>query len=730
MAEEVSQEVDSISMNGCEKSAVYESFLLDKFPTIDSDLLIYVKDVLQHGEDFENGNDIYDAVGGILHEVTSNNADDDEIKAICDQLMGIMKRSSSTEKFEHKKLDAPVILENTSLCADNEEEEAVSIWIKKQNDSTTVDQRKLGKAEAKLKAKQEKREEKEEKKPNVIVELDGATASQSGNRREAKMEASGTNKSRDIRIENFDLAFGERLLLKNANVSFAAGRRYGLIGRNGVGKTTFLRTLSRRELFVPSHISILHVEQEVIGDETPALESVLECDKGRYDLLKEERELVSQAASGSPECKSNGGATGRLSQIYVRLEEIEADKAPARASTILAGLGFSPQMQRQYTKEFSGGWRMRIALARALFSKPDLLLLDEPTNMLDLKAVMWLENYLQTWVTTILVVSHDRNFLDSVCTDILHMHSQKLDYYKGNYENFHKTREEKLLNQQREYESQQMYRQHLQAFIDKFRYNAKRASLAQSKIKILEKLPVLQPVAKEAPVMIQFPECEKLSPPVLQLDEVTFYYDASKVIFEKVDISCNSESRIAVVGDNGSGKTTLLKILLGELEPVKGIKHCHRNLKVGYFSQHHVDQLQMGQSALGMLAEKFPGKTMEQYRHQLGRYGVSGDLATRPLLSLSGGQKSRVIFSLMTNACPNLLILDEPTNHLDMETIEALAKALKNFKGGVILVSHDERLVRSMCKEVWVCGKGKVQSIEGGFEEYKRIVQEELKLLE
>ncbi|EDO36317.1 predicted protein [Nematostella vectensis] len=641
--------------------------------------------------------------------------------------MDIIRKRSSKDQQTFVKLDAPVKLENLTLNTE-EAEESVSIWIKKQDSGTIVDQEKLKKAEAKLKAKQERRADKEDKADVVPVEMDGATASQSTNRREQKMESSGTNKSQDIRIENFDLAYGNRSLLKGANLAIAFGRRYGLVGRNGIGKTTLLRTLSKRELFVASNISILYVEQEVVGDETPALESVLECDTERFNLLKEEKALAASTSSKSPD--ANGDKTSkRLAQIYSRLEEIEADKAPARASTILAGLGFTPKMQTQFTKEFSGGWRMRLALARALFSKPDLLLLDEPTNMLDLKAVMWLEGYLQQWPTTILVVSHDRNFLDTVTTDILHMHSQKLDYYKGNYENFQKTREEKLLNQQREYEAQQMYRQHLQAFIDKFRYNAKRASLAQSKIKILEKLPVLQPVERDPPAILRFPECEKLSPPVLQLDEVMFHYSPDRVIFSKVDISANNESRIAVVGDNGSGKTTLLKILLGELEPVKGIRHYHRNLKIGYFSQHHVDQLQMTQCAIEFLASRFPGMNTEAYRHQLGRYGVSGELATRPIISLSGGQKSRVVFASMTMGGPNLLVLDEPTNHLDMETIEALAKALRQFKGGVVLVSHDERLVRNVCNEVWLCGQGTVRSIEGGFDMYKKIVQDELKAI-
>ncbi|CAB4014100.1 ATP-binding cassette sub-family F member 3 isoform X2, partial [Paramuricea clavata] len=290
-----------------------------------------------------------------------------------------------------------------------------------------------------------------------------------------------------------------------------------------------------------------------------------------------------------------------------QLEEIEADKAPARASVILAGLGFSPKMQGQPTREFSGGWRMRLALARALFSKPDLLLLDEPTNMLDLNAIIWLENYLQKWPSTLLVVSHDRNFLDVVCSDIIYMHSTKLDSYKGNYETFFKTKTEKLKNQQREYEAQQQYREHLQAFIDRFRYNANRAALVQSKIKILEKLPKLTPVEKETEVVLRFPDCEDLSPPILQLDEVSFHYTKDKVIFEKVCMSATMQSRIAVVGENGAGKTTLLKILLGDLEPVKGLRHMHRNLKLGYFSQHHVDQLSMNTNSVQLLQSRFPG---------------------------------------------------------------------------------------------------------------------------
>lgn len=369
---------------------------------------------------------------------------------------------------------------------------------------------------------------------------------------------------------------------------------------------------------------------------------------------------------------------------------------------------------------------MRLALARALFSRPDLLLLDEPTNMLDIKAIIWLENYLQNWPTTLLVVSHDRNFLDTVPTDILYLHSQRIEPYRGNYEQFIKTKTEKHKNQQREYEAQQQHRAHVQEFIDRFRYNANRASSVQSKIKMLEKLPELKPIEKEVDVVLKFPDTEPLSPPILQLSEVAFRYNTARLIFADVNLNATLESRICIVGDNGAGKTTLLKIIMGMLTPTSGMRHVHRNLKFGYFSQHHVDQLDMNVNSVELLQQSYPGKPSEEYRRQLGSFGVSGDLALQTVGSLSGGQKSRVAFARMCMGMPNFLVLDEPTNHLDIETIEALGKGINKYNGGVILVSHDERLIRMVCKELWICGNGSVKSIEGGFDEYRKIVEQEL----
>lgn len=370
---------------------------------------------------------------------------------------------------------------------------------------------------------------------------------------------------------------------------------------------------------------------------------------------------------------------------------------------------------------------MRVALARALFMKPDLLLLDEPTNMLDMRAVYWLESYLQEWPSTILTVSHDRKFLNTICTDIVHLHSRRLDAYKGNYENYEKAMREKLTLQQREYEAQQQLRQHVQEFIDKFRYNAKRASMVQSRIKMLERMPVLQPVEFESDVVFHFRECEKLANSVLQLDEVSFRYSKdSPLIFQNICCGSQSDSRICIVGENGSGKTTLLKVLLGELNPTTGVRNAHRRLNIGYFTQHHVDQLDMEMSGLELVAQKFPNLTQEEYRSSLARFGLTGDIVFQSIVTLSGGQKSRLAFACLSLQQPNLLILDEPTNHLDVETVDALGKALNHFKGGVILVSHDERLIELVCKELWVVKDKTVTTLEGGLEEYKKHVYRQL----
>lgn len=542
----------------------------------------------------------------------------------------------------------------------------------------------------------------------------------------SQIDGDGPRFTRDLNFENFDITLGGKRILTNANILLSYGRRYGLVGRNGVGKSTLLRNISCRQLPVPTTTSILHVEQEVVGDDTTALQSVLSSDFKREALLSEERrlQLALQTGIASDE-KVLKSMSHRLEAIYRVLNDMNASSAEARASTILNGLGFSNSDQKKATKHFSGGWRMRIALARALFCQPDLLLLDEPTNMLDFPSVVWLEGYLTDWPGTLLVVSHDRCFLDNVATDIVHMHNEQLESYRGNYLQFLSTREERLKNQQREYDAQLQYRQHLQAFIDRWRYNANRAAQAQSRIKILEKLPELRPVVAEAPVVLRFPPVEPISPPILQLDEVSFSYpprDESQtegsLILEGVNFNVQPGSRVAIVGPNGAGKTTLLKLLNGILEPTSGQLYRHGRLRIGLFTQHHVDQLDLSLNSLQLLQQRFPGSTEEEYRHNLGSFGLSGPLALQTIKTLSGGQKSRVVFALLAMERPHIMILDEPTNHLDMDTIDALVKALHDYPGGALIVSHDKRFIEQLCNEIWVCANTRLTRFDGTIHDY------------
>lgn len=411
----------------------------------------------------------------------------------------------------------------------------------------------------------------------------------------------------------------------------------------------------------------------------------------------------------------------RLGDIQAKLAEMESDKAESRAASILAGLGFSPERQQYATKTFSGGWRMRLALARALFCEPDLLLLDEPSNMLDVPSITFLSNYLQGYPSTVLVVSHDRAFLNEIATDIIHQHSQRLDYYRGaNFSSFYATREERKRVAQREYENNMRERAHLQAFIDKFRYNAAKSSEAQSRIKKLERMPVLEPPETEYSVHFKFPDVEKLSPPIIQMSEVVFGYSKDKVLLKNVDLDVQLDSRIGIVGPNGAGKTTVLKLLIGKLSPLSGLITQHARLRVGFFAQHHVDGLDLTMSAVGFMSKHYPGRTDEDYRRQLGAFGITGMTGLQKMELLSGGQKSRVAFACLALTNPHILVLDEPSNHLDIEAMDALADALASFGGGVLMVSHDVTLLQKVCTSLWVCDAGTVEKFEGDVEQYKK----------
>lgn len=549
---------------------------------------------------------------------------------------------------------------------------------------------------------------------------------------------SGQGKSKDIHIDNFDLYVGDgQRILSDTSLSLSYGHRYGLVGQNGIGKSTLLRALSRRELNVPSHITILHVEQELRGDDTLALQSVLDADVWRKLLLEEEatinerlneiEKLKKEFDEDSLENKKLDNEAGdlqaHLDEVYNKLAEMESDKAEGRAASILFGLGFSEKAQHQPTNSFSGGWRMRLSLARALFCQPDLLLLDEPSNMLDVPSITFLADYLQTYPATVLVVSHDRSFLNDVATDIIYQHSERLDYYRGaNFDSFYSTKEERRKNAVKEYENQMAYRKHLQEFIDKYRYNAAKSSEAQSRIKKLEKLPILEPPEDDKIVTFKFPEVEKLSPPVLQLQEVSFGYDPSKLLLKDVNFDMQMDSRVAIVGANGCGKTTLLKILMETLRPLSGFVAKNTRLRIGYFAQHHVDSMDLNLNAVTWLSQEYPGKTDEDYRRHLGAFGITGSLGLTKMQLLSGGQKSRVAFAALCLNNPHILILDEPSNHLDTSGLDALSEALRNFSGGVLMVSHDVSIIDSVCNEIWVSEEGIVRRFDGSIYDYKKYI--------
>ncbi|RXW16576.1 hypothetical protein EST38_g9279 [Candolleomyces aberdarensis] len=597
--------------------------------------------------------------------------------------------------------------------------------------ASRVDMKKLEKQEAKLRAKIEKRAKRDLYEGSKL--LDQHKKQQTYEEMFMKINpleasASAKNKSKDIHLPSIDVNFGSNRILSGASLTLAHGRRYGIIGRNGVGKSTLLRHIAMREVPIPAHITILFVEQEIIGDDTTAIDSVLKADVWRDHLLKEQASLDAKLQ----ELESEGDDkrfedareeyTSRLAEVHVQLADMDAASGPARAAALLAGLGFDEQDQQRPTKSFSGGWRMRLALARALFVKPALLLLDEPSNHIDLNALAWLEDYLQTWAGTILVVYARSQLLkakDAVATDIIHQHSERLDYYKGNFTQFYSTKSERDKNLQKEYETQMEYRKHLQAFIDRWRYNANRAAQAQMKIKILEKLPDLQPPEAEETETFKFPEADKISPPLLQLSDVTFGYTPDKLLLKDIQFDVGFDSRLAIVGANGAGKSTLIKLLTEELKPLSGHVTKNGRLRVGYFAQHHVDTLNPAMNPVQFLASKYPGKTEQEYRSHLGNFQISGMTGLQLISTLSGGQKSRVAFSLLSLQHPHILLLDEPTNHLDIEGLDALMKALQAWNGGVIIISHDERFITSVAKELWVCGDGTVYKFKGDVESYK-----------
>ena len=532
----------------------------------------------------------------------------------------------------------------------------------------------------------------------------------------------------DIHVDNIVLYAGKNELVSYGVLRLVYGRHYGLIGRNGVGKSTLLRAIAAKEISLPSFLHIVHVEQECVGDERSALQTVLDADKERSWLMSKEEELLAVE-------EDDENDPYNLNEIYERLEQIDADGAEARAATILSGLGFDAEMQRQATKEFSGGWRMRVALAEALFVSPDLLLLDEPTNHLDVNALTWLEAFLASWEKTLMIVSHDRGFLNRTTTDTIFLHRKRLWYYGGSYDTFLKVRAEHRANQESTKATQERRIGQLKQFIARFGHGTKKmARQAQSRMKTLEKMQgeAVEVDYDDPYLKLQFPSATRLPPPCVSVNNCGFGYDMNKPpLYTDLNFGVDCDSRIAIIGPNGAGKSTFLKLIFGELVPTEGMIQRHCKLRLARFSQHHLDMMDVKSSALDHMRRLDKDVSVEEARKYLGRFGLQGDLALQPIETLSGGQKSRLAFAEVAWRPPHILLLDEPTNHLDLETIEALAMSLNQFDGGIVLVSHDERLIELVADELWVVSRGEVDKpgtvtiFDGSFEEYREQLQAE-----
>jgi ATP-binding cassette subfamily F protein 3 len=522
-----------------------------------------------------------------------------------------------------------------------------------------------------------------------------------------------------IRITNLTLARGAKRLLEGANLTVHAGHKVGLIGPNGSGKSSLFALLLGQlhadagDVELPAAWTIAHVAQETPAVTAPAIEFVLDGDRELRAVMRA-LQMAEAAAAVDPE---QAGET--LAELHHRFDEIGGYAARARAATLLAGLGFPVARHDEPVASFSGGWRMRLNLAQALMCRSDLLLLDEPTNHLDLDAVLWLEDWLVRYPGTLLLVTHDRDFLDGVATSIAHVDAQKLKTYTGNYSQFERERAMQLALQQATYAKQQRQIAHLQSFVDRFRAKATKAKQAQSRIKALERMERIAAAHVDSPFEFSFPSVDPAAKQLVRLENVTLGYGKSPPILADLDWTLLAGERIGLLGPNGAGKSTLLKAIAGELQPQRGERLTTQGLRIGYFAQHQVDQLIAAESPLWHLARVDPVAREQDLRNFLGGFDFRGDMASAAVGRFSGGEKARLTLALLVRARPNLLLLDEPTNHLDIEMREALAEALQDYGGALVVVAHDRHLLRATTDVLWLVAEGRVVPFEGDLDDYR-----------
>ncbi|EXL08769.1 ABC-F family ATP-binding cassette domain-containing protein [Aquamicrobium defluvii] len=515
-------------------------------------------------------------------------------------------------------------------------------------------------------------------------------------------------------INDLSLRIAGRLLLDHASLTLPAGTKAGLVGRNGTGKTTLFRAITgdmaseTGSISLPKGLRIGQVAQEAPGTEEPLIEIVLKADKERAALLEEEKTATDPH---------------RIAEIHIRLADIDAHSAEARAATILSGLGFDEEAQKRPASSFSGGWRMRVALAAVLFSEPDLLLLDEPTNYLDLEGTLWLETYVAKYPHTVLLISHDRDLLNRAVNSIVHLDSKKLTFWRGGYDQFERQLAEQRELQEKSRAKQEAHRKHLQSFIDRFRAKASKARQAQSRIKALERMKPVGAVLDDSVRPFSFPEPQKtVASPIVALSGVDVGYQPGKPVLKRMTLRIDNDDRIALLGANGNGKSTFAKLLAGRLAPETGTITVAPGLKTSIFAQHQLDDLRPEENAYEHVRRLMPDAPESKVRARVAQFGLSTEKMNTPAKDLSGGEKARLLMGLAAFEGPNLFILDEPTNHLDIDSREALIHALNDFPGAVILISHDRHLLEATADRLWLVRDGAVQPFDGDLDDYKTLV--------